>query len=144
MLSRLSQWFAPIVLVAGFGLAAPAPAQAQSADELVRVIVDIADVVYHGGKPYYRHGNYRSNDRLIVVRDRRGRSSYYRHVPRSYRNGPPYGRAVGYYRNGPGSSNVKCNRNGRCKATSTYYDPRHDRDRRDRDRRHARNDRRRW
>ena len=42
----LSRWFAPAVLAAGLGfgaMAAPAPAQAQ--DDLVRVLVNVADVV---------------------------------------------------------------------------------------------------
>lgn len=156
-MSTLSRWFAPIVFAAGMGLAAlaPAPAHAQSADDLVRVIVDVADVIHRSGQPYYRHGNYGHRDRLIVVRDRYGRPSYYRQVPRGYRVNQPRGVAHGYYRNGPGSSRVKCNSHGRCQAT--YYDPRHDRgrhDRRDRyshgrydrdhrDRRYVRDDRRR-
>lgn len=141
-MSILSRWLAPIVFATGFGLAglAPIPAQAGGSDDLVRVIVDVADVIVRGGHPYYRHGNYGYNDRLIVVHDYRGRPSYYRNVPRHYRSGPPHGVAHGYYRNGPGSRDVKCNKHGRCKAT--YYDPRHDRDRYDgrRDRRYSRYD----
>lgn len=149
-MSILSRWLAPITLAAGLGIAglAPLPAQAQSGDDLVRVIVDVADVIVRGGQPYYRYGNYGYNDRLIVVRDYRGRPSYYRNVPRHYRNGPPYGVAHGYYRNGPGSRDVKCNKHGRCEVRTTYYDARHDRDRyddrrrrdRDYDRRYTRYD----
>ena len=129
-MNKLSRFLAPATLAValGFGAMAPAPAQAQ--DELTRVLVDIADVVLRGGVPYYRHGDYGYNDRLIVSRDRYGRVVYYRTVPRHYRSGPPYGNAYGYYRNGPGSRSVKCNKHGKCKAT--YYDPRHDRDRYDR------------
>jgi hypothetical protein len=127
----------------------PAPAQAQ--DDLARVLVDIADVVMRGGTPYYRHGNYGYDDRLVASRDRYGRPVYYRTVANGgvYRNGPPYGNAYGYYRNGPGSRDVKCNKHGKCKVE--YYDPRYDRDgRRDQhgryddrhDQWHARNDRR--
>lgn len=133
-MTTLSRWFAPAALALGLGFGAatvPAPAQAQ--DELTRVLVDIADVVIRGGTPYYRHGNYGYDDRLIVVRDRYGRPVYYRSVPRhvQHRSGPPYGNAYGYYRNGPGSRNVnarnvKCNKNGKCKVE--YYDPRYDRD----------------
>ena len=52
-------------------------------------------------------------------------------MPReSYRSGPPYGNAYGYYRNRgnpvTGPQRVKCNHNGKC--TAVYYDPRHDRD----------------
>ena len=58
-----------------------------------------------------------------------------------YRSGPPYGNAYGYYRNGPGSRDMKCNKHGKCKVQ--YYDPRYDRDRHDRwD--HDRRDDRRW
>lgn len=101
----LSRWLAPAVLAAGFGFGAmaPAPAQAQN-DDLVRVIVDVADVIYHSGHPYYRYDNrYGYNDRLIVVHDRYRRPVYYRQVPRTvyyrdtyYRN-PPYRVAHSYY-----------------------------------------------
>jgi hypothetical protein len=109
----------------------------QAQDQLTRVLVDIADVVIRGGTPYYRHGDYGYNDRLIVDLDRYGRRVYYREVPRHdrYRSGPPYGNAYGYHRNGPGSRDVKCNKNGKCKVS--YYDPRYDRDGRY-DRRHER------
>ena len=142
---RFSRWLAPVVLAAALGVGAttaPAPAQAQ--DNLTRVLVDIADVVFRSGTPYYRNGDYRNgdyrngdyrdNDRLVVGRDRYGRTVYYRVVPRDYRDdsreryrsGPPYGNAYGYYRNGPGSRNVKCNKHGKCKTK--YYDSRYDRD----------------
>lgn len=105
-------------------VAVSAPAPAQANDDLVRVLVDVADVVLRGGQPYYRYGNYGHNDRLIVVRDRHGRVNYYRNAPRGYRSGPPYGVAHGYYRNGPGR-NADCNSRGKCRVT--YYDPRYDR-----------------
>lgn len=131
-MATLSRWFAPAVLAAAVGLGAMTPAPAQAQDDLVRVLVDIADVVLRGGQPYYRHGDYGYDDRLIAQRDRYGRVVYYRTVPRNYagyRDGPPYGNAYGYYRNGPGSRadsrNVKCNKHGKCKVT--YYDPRADR-----------------
>lgn len=148
MATVLSRWFAPAVLAAGLGVAAMAPSPARADDDWARVIVDVADVIYHGGYPYYRHDRgYR--DRLIVVHDYRGRPSYYRRV---YRAGPPYGNAYGYW-NGPGRG--KCNKHGRC--TTHYYDARYDhrydrryyydRDRRDRYDRYDRDDRyydRRW
>jgi hypothetical protein len=141
----LSRYLAPAVLAAGLGIAAvaaPAPAQAQS-DDLVRVLVDVADVVLRGGVPYYRHGDYGYNDRLIVQRDRYGRPVYYRYVPRhGYRDGPPYGNAYGYHRNRgypvTGAQRMKCDKRGKC--TVVYYDPRYDR--RDDDRRYW--DGRRW
>ena len=131
----LTKLLAPTMLAAGIGLAAiaaPAPAQAQS-DDLVRVLVNVADVVLRGNTPYYRHGDYGYDDRLSMQRDRYGNPVYYRYVPRQeYRQGPPYGNAYGYYRNGPGSNGqTKCNKNGKCKTT--YYDPRYDRDDRYRD-----------
>jgi hypothetical protein len=157
-MAPMTRWIAPAILAAGLGfgaMAAPAPVQAQ--DELTRVLVDIADVVLRGGQPYYRHGNYGYDDRLIVVRDRYGRPTYYRRVPahevyNRSRSGPPYGVAHGYYRHGPGSRDfppgsrqVKCNKHGKCKVE--YYDPRYDRDayRYSRyDRRYDRRDRRGW
>lgn len=148
-MKTLTRWMAPAVLATGFGLGAMAvPQQAQAQDALSRVLVDVADVILRGGQPYYRHGNYGANDRLVMQRDRYGRPVYYRTVQRA---GPPYGNAYGYYRNGPGSrGDTKCNKNGKCKTT--YYDPRYDRDGRygynsryDRDDgRYRYDDRRRW
>jgi hypothetical protein len=126
----LSRYLAPAVLAASLGLAAvaaPAPAQAQSPDDLVRVLVNVADVVIRGNTPYYRHSDYGYNDRLVAQRDRYGRVTYYRYIPRThYRNGPPYGRAYGHNRNRHMQQRVKCNKHGKC--TTTYYDPRYDRD----------------
>lgn len=149
----LSRWMAPTLLAAALGAGALVPAPARAQDDLSRVLVNIADVVFRSGTPYYRNGDYGYDDRLIASRDRYGRVVYYRQVPQQYDNryGQPYGNAYGYYRNGPGSwnannRNVKCNKNGKCKVE--YYDPRYDRDDRyDRDR-YGRNDRywdgRRW
>lgn len=130
-----ARWLAPAVLAAALGTAAlaPAPAQAQSAD-LVRTIVDIADVVMRGNQPYYRHGDYSADDRLVMGRDRYGRPVYYRVADDRYggygydrtgyqRSAPPYGRAVGYYNN-RGTQRTKCNKHGKCKTE--YYDPRYD------------------
>lgn len=99
----LTRWCLPALLAGGLGLAGllPAPAKAGN-DDLVRVLVDVADVIYRSGQPYYRHGGYGYNDRVIIVRDRYRRPSYYRYVPRTvvYR-APPRGNAYGYYRNSP-------------------------------------------
>ncbi len=102
----LSRWLAPAALAAGLGIAAmtPTPAKAYD-DDLVRVVVDVADVIFNGGQPYYRYGpGYGYDNRLIVVQDRYRRPVYYRYVPRNtyyrYRSGPPYGNAYGYYRDG--------------------------------------------
>lgn len=122
----LSRWLAPTVLAAGLGFGAMVPAPAQAQDDLVRVLVDVADVVLRGGQPYYRHGGYGYNDRLVATRDRYGRLVYYRMAPRHVRSGPPYGNAYGYYRNNnPAARDVKCNKHGKCKVT--YYDARYDR-----------------
>lgn len=95
----LARMLAPAVLAAGLGLAALTPSQARADDDLVRVLVGIADVVYHGGHPYYRHGHYGPHDRLIVVRDRYHRPTYYRHVPRVVYYAPPrHAPAYGYYK----------------------------------------------
>jgi hypothetical protein len=128
-MSTVSRWIAPAVLAAGLGMAAMSPttAHAQVGDNLVRVVVDVADVVLRSGTPYYRNGGYGYDDRLIMERDRYGRPVYYREVARQrdYRSAPPYGNAYGYHRNTP-NRQVKCNKHGKCKTT--YYDARHDRD----------------
>ena len=125
-MATVTRWLASTALAAGLGiamLAAPVPARAQSGDGLVRVIVDVADVIYRSGHPYYRHGGYGYNDRLIVERDRYGRPIYYRTLVRS---GPPYGKAHGYWRKrGYDHGRVSCDRYGRC--VTRYYDPRYDR-----------------
>ncbi|GAB2626286.1 hypothetical protein [Novilysobacter erysipheiresistens] len=141
-MALLSRLLAPVVFAAGLGMAAlsPMPAQAQSGDDLVRVLVDVADVMFRSGAPYYRHGNYGHDDRLIVVRDRYGRPVYYRQVRRGH-DGYDRHRNYGQYRSQQVRSR-KCNKHGKCKVT--YYDPRHDRDRYSHYDRHDRNDRYRW
>lgn len=142
-MTTFSRWLAPLILAAGFGAFAltPATARADSGDDLVRVLVDVADVVLRGSQPYYRNGNYGYNDRLIVVRDNRGQQRYYRNVPRrqyanNYRGGPAYGYR-GDYRS---DRDVNCNKHGKCKVKTTYYDPRYDRDRRGSNKRRHRYD----
>ena len=128
-MTALSRWLAPATLALGLGLGAIAPAQAQSQDELIRVLVNVADVVFRGSTPYYRQGDYAYDDRLVVQRDRYGRPVYYRSVPRSQY----YGSNVhnnGYRNNYNGrdyndsNRRVKCNKHGKCKVE--YYDPRYD------------------
>ena len=122
-MATVTRWLATTALAAGLGmatLAAPAPVQAREGDDLVRVIVDVADVIYRSGYPYYRYGNYGYDDRLIMERDRYGRPIYYRNVVRS---GPPYGKAHGYWKKQ--ANRVQCDRYGRC--VTRYYDPRYDR-----------------
>ncbi len=129
----LTRWLAPAVFAAGLGLgalAAPSTAQARD-DELVRVLVGVADVVINGGYPYYRYGpHYGYDNRLVVVYDRHRRPTYYRYVPRRVQvAAPPYG----HYRAPPKQY-----------RPDRYHDARYgDRDRYDRqDRRHDRDDRR--
>jgi len=124
-MATVTRWLASTALAAGLGmatLAAPAPVQAQSGDDLARVIVDVADVIFRSGYPYYRYGNYGYNDRLFVERDRYGRPVYYRTVDRS---GPPYGKAHGYWKKHASNKRGTCDRHGRC--VTRYYDPRYDR-----------------
>lgn len=122
-MNLLSRWMAPALLATGLGVAgfAPTAAHAQSGDELVRVIVDVADVIMRGGQPYYRHGNHGYNDRVVVVHDRYGRPSYYRHVPR----GGYYDHRARYDTPRYGAHRTRCNKHGKCKVE--YYDPRYDR-----------------
>ena len=49
-----SRWLFTAVLATGLGITAMAPAPARASDDLVRVLVNVADVIYHGGQPYYR------------------------------------------------------------------------------------------
>ncbi len=134
------------LLAAGLGLAALLPApQARAAD--IRVFVDLGDLVFRAGVPYYRYGG--AYDRVFVEYDRYGRPYYYRRMPDRvvyrYAPPPPRGHAWGYWENGPGS--WRCNRYNRCywdaRARVDWREVRHDRreDRRD-DRRDWREDRR--
>lgn len=132
-MTAVSRWLASIALAAGLGVAAmaPAPARADSSDDWVRVLVNLADVAYRNDTPYYRYGDYGYNDRLIVVRDRYGRPTYYRNVPRyghRYDHRYNYDRRYNDYR-GPRyvyrPGDAHCNHHGKCK--SRYYDARYDR-----------------
>jgi hypothetical protein len=128
---HLARWLAPAALAAAIGAGALFSAPAR-ADDLARVIVDVADIVFRSGQPYYRYGDYGYDDRLTVERDYRGRPVYYRNMPR--------GNAYGYYRNRGHDddsrngfvrdpygrySRQRCDSRGRCKVE--YYDPRYDR-----------------
>ncbi len=145
-MTTLSRWLAPAALAVGLGFGALLPSQAQSQDALVRVLVDVADVVFRGSTPYYRQGDYSQDDRLVVQRDRYGRPVYYRSVPRDqYYRSNDYGNGYGRnaYNNGrdhnDSTRRMKCNKHGKCKVE--YYDPRYDRDGRDNQARYDRNGR---
>ncbi len=100
---NVSRLTASAVLAAALGLAALAPGKAHASDDLVRVLVNVADVIYRNQQPYYHDRNYGRYERVVVVRDRYQRPTYYRYAPRDYRNlyrsAPPYGNAYGYHRN---------------------------------------------
>lgn len=121
----LFRWLTTPALATALAVAAFAPSPASARDDLIRVIVDLGDVVIRAGHPYYRYGNgYGYDDRLIVERDRYGRPIYYRYVPRAqYR--PPYGNAYGHYRYDNRYTRRICDSRGRCRVQ--YYDPRYDR-----------------
>lgn len=136
-MNTMSRWLAPAVMAVGIASMTPFPVHARD-DDLIRVLVDVADVVLRGGMPYYRYGDYGYDDRLIVARDRYGRPLYYRQIPRRHADGDRYDGRSGD-RHG---SQVKCNSNGRC--TITYYDPRYDRHRYRYDDRYYGYDDRRW
>jgi hypothetical protein len=128
----LARWLAPAAFAVALGAGALFPAPARADDDLTRVIVDVADIVFRGGQPYYRYGDYGYNDRLIVERDYRGRPVYYRHMPRGnaygyYRNrGNDYYSRNGFVRDPYGRySRQRCDSRGRCRVE--YYDPRYDR-----------------
>lgn len=131
-MATLSRWLAPGVLAAGLGFGAAIPSPAQAEDDLVHVLVHVADVVLHGGFHYYRHGGYGYGNRLVVRYDPYGHPLYYRTVPRYYSGhygGGGYyddgyydsyrGRTHGYYRDGAVSRGAKCNKHGKCKVS--YY-----------------------
>ncbi|WP_101927514.1 MULTISPECIES: hypothetical protein [Luteimonas] len=133
-ISTLYRWLLPAALAAAGFASMTISAPVKASDDLVRVIVDVADVVLRGNTPYYRHGNYGQYDRLVVTRDRYGRPVYYRTAPRyynaQYRPGPPrHAPAHGYRhdrgRHDRGRHATRCDSRGRC--TTQYYDPRQDR-----------------
>jgi hypothetical protein len=125
-MATLSSWLAPGVLAAGLGFGAAIPVPAVAEDDLLHVLVHVADVIVHGGHHYYRYGGYGYGDRLVVRYDPYGHAVYYRTVPR-YQGGYYYGGYYGY-RGGPhvyyhGDAvprSAKCNKHGKCKVT--YYD----------------------
>lgn len=119
-MDSMSRWLAPAVMAVGIASSAGFPAHARDDDAFIRVLVDVADVVLRGGAPYYRHGSFGHDDRLVVDHDRHGRPVYYRQVPPHYFAGDRY--YDDDYRR-----EVRCNSHGKCKLT--YYDPRYDRHR---------------
>ncbi len=130
----VTRWIAPAALAVALGLGAMTPAPVHAQDALTRVLVDVADVVFNNGAPYYRYGEYGPATRLVVGRDPYGRPVYYRQVrsnrysyqqqraydgygrqdddDRGNDRHQPYGNAYGYYRHDRDS---RCDRDGdRC------------------------------
>ncbi|WP_156170207.1 hypothetical protein [Luteimonas sp. FCS-9] len=124
----LTRWIWPAALATGLAATLALPTPARANDDLVRVIVDIADVVMRGDTAYDRRGRYGHDDRLRVSYDRHGRPVYYRTAPRGYAR---YDRAPVRYASdrhrhqGRQHGRTECDRRGRC--TTHYYDPRQDR-----------------
>ena len=147
-MSSLARWLVPAALAAALGVGALFPTPARADDDMIRVIVNFADIAFRSGHPYYRHGNYDYDDRLTVSRDHRGRPVYYRHVPRDDRYDNDYRDRNQYSRNGfvrdpyGRYSRQHCDSRGRCRVE--YYDPRYDRydrnDRNDRNRNYGYDD----
>ena len=46
-MATLSRWLASVAIAAGRGMAGLAPTPARADDDLVRVVVDVADVIHH-------------------------------------------------------------------------------------------------
>ncbi|WP_372016306.1 hypothetical protein [Pseudoxanthomonas sp. 10H] len=76
--------------LAGAAALLPAP-KAQAADVQVRVLVDVADLIFRSGRPYYYDDGYYQP--VVVEYDRWRRPVYYRYEPRPvvvYRPAPRY------------------------------------------------------
>ena len=80
--SRRGAWWRGALLTAALaGTAALVPAQrAHAADVQVRVLVDVADLIFRSGRPYYHDRGYYHP--VVVEYDRWHRPVYYRYEPR--------------------------------------------------------------
>ncbi len=121
--SRRGAWWRGALLTAALaGTAALVPAQrAHAADVQVRVLVDVADLIFRSGRPYYHDRGYYHP--VVVEYDRWHRPVYYRYEPRPvvvYRPAPPprYYAPPRHHAPPPGHYRV-----------GYYDDRRHDRDR---------------
>lgn len=80
--SHRNPWMRGALLAAALAAAAtllPA-ARAQAADVQVRVLVDVADLIFRSGRPYYHDRGYYQP--VVVEYDRWHRPVYYRYAPR--------------------------------------------------------------
>ena len=87
-----SAWIRGALLAAALaGAATLLPAgRAQAADVQVRVLVDVADLIFRSGRPYYYDRGYYQP--VVIEYDRWHRPVYYRYEPRPvvvYRHAPP-------------------------------------------------------
>jgi len=75
------RWIPAALLAVALGAgAAFAPAPAKAADVQVRVLVDVAELIFRSGRPYYyERGHYHP---VVVEYDHWHRPVYYRYVPR--------------------------------------------------------------
>lgn len=101
--SNRSAWIRGALLAAALaGAATLLPAgQAQAADVQVRVLVDVADLIFRSGRPYYYDEGYYQP--VVVEYDRWRRPVYYRYAPPPrpvvvYRPAPPRYYAPPHYR----------------------------------------------
>ena len=82
-LSRPSRWVAAALLSLGVGAGTLAlPSRAEAADVQVRVLVDVADLIFRSGRPYYYDRGYGHYQPVVVEYDRWRRPHYYRYAPR--------------------------------------------------------------
>ena len=90
--STQASWMRGAMLALALGATAAAvPAPAQASDVQVRVLVDVADLIFRSGRPYYYDEGYYQP--VVVEYDRWHRPVYYRHAPRPvvvYRPPPCY------------------------------------------------------
>lgn len=91
--SNRSAWMRGALLAAALaGAATLLPSQkAQAADVQVRVLVDVADLIFRSGRPYYYGDGYYHP--VVVEYDHWHRPVYYRYAPRPvvvYRPPPRY------------------------------------------------------
>lgn len=127
--ARPHAWMRGALLAAALaGAATLLPSQrAQAADVQVRVLVDVADLIFRSGRPYYHDNGYYQP--VVVEYDRWRRPVYYRYGPPPrpvvvYQPAPRYYHPVPRYHAPP-------RHYAQPHYRVSYDDRRHDRDRRD-------------
>ncbi|MCR6686614.1 hypothetical protein [Pseudoxanthomonas sp.] len=77
----MTRWLPAALLALGLGGGALAlPVRAEAADVQVRVLVDVADLIFRSGRPYYYDRGYYQP--VVIEYDRWHRPVYYRYAPR--------------------------------------------------------------